>query len=384
MQAAPISSILCVPSGVMVSGDSDVAAFEHVYTAQTNALLQEPVEVLQRIEHAQGYVEESVLKLSHTEQIDWLLPGVKITNKYIVVPLVCFLFIWYQWRISFPRQVTIVRYLDNNAVSKRLYWDQASVLKQLGILPSTMHCRASRSEVTLPVLDARIAKPLTAFEAMPVSRPLSAKSDAAGLSSHQANSDRTPMKSRQDTSSMSDIMAGTSLADHERPMSRSVRHPSDSDIFSTESLPLRTSIPIDPRRYKTQIDLSNGELASAPENDVHHKKHFAGSNNSSQFSLSGEFTQPAHYEGHNRMGAQSITQETQEEVNVYHGRKLFAGSNDSHFSFDGSLPGEQAPAVNNTRKQFNGRRDPNARSDEHLMGTRPSSRYVYSILILSL
>lgn len=44
-QAAPVSSILCVPSGVMVSGDSEVAAFERVFSAQTNALLQEPVEV---------------------------------------------------------------------------------------------------------------------------------------------------------------------------------------------------------------------------------------------------------------------------------------------------------------------------------------------------
>jgi hypothetical protein len=278
-------------------------------------------------------------------------------------------------------QITTVRYLDNNAVSKRLYWDQASVLKQLGILPSTMHCRASRSEVTLPVLDARIAKPLTAFLSVSDVTPfVSSKGDAAGLSSEQANSERTPMKLRRENSSMSDIMSGNPVADNARPMSRSVRHPSDSDIFSTDALPLRTSIPIDPRRYKTQIDLANGEPSALLEGDVHHKKHFPGSTNSSQFSLSGEFAQEADPTQGNqhRMCAHSITEETQEETNVYHGRKLFQGSNDSHFSFDGSLP-EEAPRQ---KQLFNGRRDPNARSEEHLLGTRASSRYCFAFFTL--
>jgi hypothetical protein len=52
------------------------------------------MQILQRVEHSHGYFEESVLKIAHSEQIDWLLPGVKITNKYLVIPLVClFLYI---------------------------------------------------------------------------------------------------------------------------------------------------------------------------------------------------------------------------------------------------------------------------------------------------
>jgi hypothetical protein len=42
---ASVSSILCVPSGVSVTGAQDVTAFERVFTAQTNALLQEPIQV---------------------------------------------------------------------------------------------------------------------------------------------------------------------------------------------------------------------------------------------------------------------------------------------------------------------------------------------------
>jgi hypothetical protein len=38
---------------------------------------------------ATGYVEEAILKFVHSEQVPWLLPGVKATNKFVVLPLVC-------------------------------------------------------------------------------------------------------------------------------------------------------------------------------------------------------------------------------------------------------------------------------------------------------
>lgn len=40
------------------------------------------------------------------------------------------------------------------------YWDQASVLKQLGVLPSSLYCKANSSEMTLPVVGVTIADPL--------------------------------------------------------------------------------------------------------------------------------------------------------------------------------------------------------------------------------
>jgi hypothetical protein len=71
----------------------------------------------------------------HNETISWLLPGVKATKKEITVAL-----------------VTITCFsLDGKIESKRVYWDQASVLRQAGVLPKSLYCRSNTSEVTLPI-----------------------------------------------------------------------------------------------------------------------------------------------------------------------------------------------------------------------------------------
>ena len=38
-------------------------------------------------------------------------------------------------------------------VSKRFYWDQATVLRQVNVLPTSLFCRANNSEVKLPIAD---------------------------------------------------------------------------------------------------------------------------------------------------------------------------------------------------------------------------------------
>ena len=62
-------------------------------------------------------VEELVLKFTHTIEIDWMLPGVKPTGKRVEVPL-----------------VAIVRFRDGKVAHEHIYWDQASVLAQLGLI----------------------------------------------------------------------------------------------------------------------------------------------------------------------------------------------------------------------------------------------------------
>jgi carboxymethylenebutenolidase len=62
-------------------------------------------------------VDEFVMKLTHTLQMDWFLPGVPPTNKPIEVAL-----------------VTVIQFQDGKMASERIYWDQASVLVQLGLL----------------------------------------------------------------------------------------------------------------------------------------------------------------------------------------------------------------------------------------------------------
>ncbi|MEH2250182.1 ester cyclase [Nostoc sp.] len=65
-------------------------------------------------------VDEMVLKLTHTVRIDWILPGVAPTGKRVEVPV-----------------VAIVRFRDGKIAHEHIYWDQASVLVQLGLINAT-------------------------------------------------------------------------------------------------------------------------------------------------------------------------------------------------------------------------------------------------------
>jgi carboxymethylenebutenolidase len=62
-------------------------------------------------------VDEMIFKFTHTVVMDWMLPGIKPTGKRVEVPL-----------------VVIVRFEGEKLVHEHIYWDQASVLVQLGLL----------------------------------------------------------------------------------------------------------------------------------------------------------------------------------------------------------------------------------------------------------
>src|SRR5580700_10156533 len=62
-------------------------------------------------------VDEMIFSFTHTQEIPWMLPGVAPTNRRVEVPL-----------------VAIVRFRDGKLVHEHIYWDQASVLKQIGLL----------------------------------------------------------------------------------------------------------------------------------------------------------------------------------------------------------------------------------------------------------
>jgi carboxymethylenebutenolidase len=62
-------------------------------------------------------VDELVFRFTHTSEIDWMLPGIPPTGRRVEVPL-----------------VAIVRFRDGKLVHEHIYWDQASVLVQIGKL----------------------------------------------------------------------------------------------------------------------------------------------------------------------------------------------------------------------------------------------------------
>jgi carboxymethylenebutenolidase len=62
-------------------------------------------------------VEELVVKFTHTGEIDWMLPGVAPTGRRVEVAI-----------------CVIVRFREGNVAHEHIYWDQASVLAQLGLI----------------------------------------------------------------------------------------------------------------------------------------------------------------------------------------------------------------------------------------------------------
>ena len=62
-------------------------------------------------------VDEMVFKFTHSIRMDWMLPGIAPTGKRVEVPL-----------------VAIVRFREGKLAHEHIYWDQASVLVQIGLL----------------------------------------------------------------------------------------------------------------------------------------------------------------------------------------------------------------------------------------------------------
>jgi len=67
-------------------------------------------------------VDEMIFHFTHTIEMDWMLPGIPPTGKQVEIPL-----------------VVVVHFRDGKLAHEHIYWDQASVLVQLGLLdPETL------------------------------------------------------------------------------------------------------------------------------------------------------------------------------------------------------------------------------------------------------
>ncbi len=66
---------------------------------------------------ADSLVDEMIFSFTHTSEVDWMLPGVAPTGRRVEVPL-----------------VAIVRFAGDKVAHEHIYWDQASVLVQIGLL----------------------------------------------------------------------------------------------------------------------------------------------------------------------------------------------------------------------------------------------------------
>jgi len=101
---------------------------------------------------ADRVVDEMLFCFTHDIEIDWMLPGVPPTGKYVEIPL-----------------VAIVRFRGDKLYNEHIYWDQASVLVQIGLLDPKK----------LPVAGVETAKKLV-DETLPSNMLMARWSESAG------------------------------------------------------------------------------------------------------------------------------------------------------------------------------------------------------------
>jgi len=62
-------------------------------------------------------VDEFIMCFTHSTEIDWMLPNVAPTGKYVEIPM-----------------LGVIKFRGDKLYHEHIYWDQASVLVQIGLL----------------------------------------------------------------------------------------------------------------------------------------------------------------------------------------------------------------------------------------------------------
>jgi carboxymethylenebutenolidase len=73
--------------------------------------------LLSRTVGADRIVDELLVRFTHTVEMDWMLPGIPPTGRRVEIPL-----------------VVVVQFQGEKMAGEHIYWDQAGVLAQLGLL----------------------------------------------------------------------------------------------------------------------------------------------------------------------------------------------------------------------------------------------------------
>ena len=108
--------VLAIPSGTGGTGRIGVREF---YANQFLPYIPPDFELisLSQIFGEDRIVEEFVIRFTHTLDMDWMLPAVPATGR----------------RVEFAL-VGIIQFQAGKVANEHLYWDQATVLSQLGVL----------------------------------------------------------------------------------------------------------------------------------------------------------------------------------------------------------------------------------------------------------
>ncbi|PGH04109.1 hypothetical protein AJ80_08571 [Polytolypa hystricis UAMH7299] len=104
------------------------------------------LELVSRTVGIDRVIDEFICVFTHNKQIDWLLPGVPPTNQSVRLPV-----------------VSVVNVRGDRLYHEHIWWDQANMLKQLGLLPDYL-------PFPYPLADGQTPRPGKQFEyRLPVS-----------------------------------------------------------------------------------------------------------------------------------------------------------------------------------------------------------------------
>lgn len=105
-----------VPTGMGGRGKSAVRSFyrDHFVNSLPDDIAGE---LRHRVVGESAIVDEVHHTFTHTKQMDWILPGVVPTGRKVAIDI-----------------VAVVYFRGDKICGERIYWDQATVLRQAGLL----------------------------------------------------------------------------------------------------------------------------------------------------------------------------------------------------------------------------------------------------------
>lgn len=113
--------------------------YEHHFIGQLPPSMH--IRLLSRTTGADRVVDELYVSFEHSQEIPWMLPGVPPTNKRVEIIL-----------------VSIVSMRGGRLYSEHTYWDQASVLVQVGLLDPKLVPQSAQGVDRLPVVGREAAR----------------------------------------------------------------------------------------------------------------------------------------------------------------------------------------------------------------------------------
>ena len=142
--------VICVPSG---TGGVGRVAVRKFYAEQFLPSIPPDFELqsLSQIFSNDAIVEEFVVRFTHSLRMDWMLPGIRPTGRKAEFVI-----------------VVIIRFHAGKVAREHVYWDQATVLSQLGVLDKRIGTAGAGSAAqllrlsVLPVIPARDRASLSA------------------------------------------------------------------------------------------------------------------------------------------------------------------------------------------------------------------------------